>query len=558
MKQPLSLKRSAFIRLLVITIAVVLLFYAIGLYINFMGTENVHADLQSAIDSETGYIAGEVEREVGSLMVFLQELASDSQLLRYAIAHDILSDYQRVQHVRGISDQLLRIKRFSPMVETARVCLPELGVVIASGKVIYDELEPGAWEQAMRRRDRRVFDVLEQDNSIFLLCTRYEGAQPQIVVELGLSTQLLMARLSVMRSGDGMSTALLRADGSLFAGDDAAQRRDEPGYLVSEAEIPALGLTLRCANVASAAMEPLLRHRVWVWVLTLLAAFLLAAYLLYYRVYILRPLETIFDSVRRAEETGRFLIDRKNADFDDIYAQFSAMVERIESLASRVYEEQYRAQRAELRQLQMQINPHFFYNTLFMVYRMAQADGNEEIAQLSLNLSNYYRYITQVPEREEVPLADEAAHIRQYLDIQRIRFSPRVRIEMQELPPELAQERLPPLILQPIVENAFVHGVKDKTSGGLVRVSFFADAERWGISVWDNGGRMDEAAVEELRRRLACGEMEDGSALQNLGRRLLLRYGEAGSLRLASVEGGLRVTVSLPRKGAEHAVPADR
>lgn len=558
MKQPLSLKRSAFIRLLAITVAAVLLFYSIGLYINFMGTKNVRADLQNAIDSETGYIAGEIEREVDNLMVFLQELASDSQLLRYAIAHDILSDYERVEHVRGISDQLLRIKRFSPMVETARVCLPDMGVMIAADKSIYDDLKPGAWEEALRRTDRRVFDVLKRDNSVFLLCTHYERARPRIVVELGLSTELLMAHLSLMRGDDAVSTLLLREDGTVFAGQDAAEQDGSPGYLVAEASIPALGLTLRCANVASDALLPLLRHRVWVWVLTLLAALLLAAYLLYYRVYILHPLGVIFDSVRRAEKTGEFLIDHKNADFDDIYAQFSLMVERIESLAARVYEEQYRAKRAELRQLQMQINPHFFYNTLFMVYRMAKADGNEEIAKLSLNLSSYYRYITQVPERDEVPLRDEAAHVRQYLEIQRLRFSPRVQIEMMPLPPELEGECLPPLILQPIVENAFVHGIRDKTEGALIRVSFAVEEKSYGIDVWDNGGQMDEAAVDELRRRLACGELEEGSALQNLNRRLLLRYGEASCLRLTCVNGGLRVSLRLPRKENAHALAADR
>ena len=216
----------------------------------------------------------------------------------------------------------------------------------------------------------------------------------------------------------------------------------------------------------------MLRHNQWVWVLTLLAGGLLTLYLLYYRIYILQPLNTIFESVKRAEKTGRFLIDRQNSDFDDIYAQFTAMVEKIEHLASQVFEEQFRAQRAELRQLQMQINPHFFYNTLFMVYRMAQAEGNDEIAQICLNLSNYYRYITKVPGHD-VLLKEEVSHIRQYLDVQQIRFSARLTVEMEPLPPEIENEEIPPLMLQPIVENAFEHGMRNKTSGGSLRVRRF-------------------------------------------------------------------------------------
>ena len=566
-KQPLSLKRSVFIRLLGITVAAVLLFYAIGLYINFMGTENVREDLQSAMDTEVQYIAGEIEREIANLLVFQQELASDNHLLRYVIAYDILSDYQRVEYVGSISDQLLRITRFSPVVETAKVYLPLRGVTIAADRPIYDNLVPGAWELVPSMDEQRVWNIFEWDNQIALMYAKYDRDQPLFIIEVGLSTEKLIQRLSIMRGNDRVATVLLRQDrtmlavdaqGDAIAAEGVLTEGDSPEYMISEAEIPTLGLTLRCINTTSAALQPLLRHRVWVWVLTLLAAVLLVAYLTYYQAYILRPLNTIFESVRKAEKTGHFLIDQRNADFDDIYAQFNSMVARIEELASQVYEEQYRAQQAELRQLQMQINPHFFYNTLFMVYRMAQKEGNDEIARLSLNLSNYYRYITQMPEHD-VALAHEVAHVRQYLDIQRVRFSPRVTIEMQELPAALEEEKLPPLILQPIVENAFIHGMKDKTRDGYVGVSFDYDDRWYAITVHDNGGHMDEAAVKELNRRLANGEMEDGSALHNLNRRLILRYGANYTLRLESRDNGLWVSIRLPRREANaHAVAADR
>lgn len=566
-KQPLSLKRSVFIRLLIITVAAVLLFYAIGLYINSMGVENVREHLQSAMDSSVQYIAGETEREIANLFVFQQELASDNHLLRYVIAHDILSDYRRVEYVSRISDQLLRITRFSSIVETAKVHLPKLGVTISADRPIYDSLVPGAWEHVPTMDTPRVWDVFEWNDQISLMYTKYDRGQPLFIIEVGLSTHKLMQRLSIMRGNDQVATVLLRQDRTVLASDtqsdvlalkDILTVGDSSEYLIAEAEIPSLGLTLRCINTTRAALLPLLRHRAWVWVLTLLAGALLVTYLTYYRVVILRPLNTIFESVRKAEETGHFLIDQQNADFDDIYAQFNRMVARIEGLASQVYEEQYRAQRAELRQLQMQINPHFFYNTLFMVYRMAQKDGNDEIAQLSLNLSNYYRYITQMPEHD-VALRHEVAHVQHYLNIQRMRFSPRVTIEMQALPQVLEEEKLPPLILQPIVENAFIHGMKDKTRDGYVGVSFDYDEDSYAITVRDNGDHIDEAAVEELRRRLANGEMEDGSALHNLNRRLILRYGEDYTLRLESRDSGLLVSIRLPRReGNPHAVAAHR
>jgi len=206
----------------------------------------------------------------------------------------------------------------------------------------------------------------------------------------------------------------------------------------------------------------------------------------------------------------------------------------------------------------MQINPHFFYNTLFMVYRMAQADGNEEIARVCLNLSNYYRYITKVPEHD-VPLKDEVAHIQQYLEIQTIRFSPRLQVEIDELPQEIAHEELPPLILQPIVENAFVHGMKNKVSGGHVEIRYAYDESCYSVTVCDNSGQMDEESVHMLASQLQQGSLEGGSALQNLSRRMELRYGKPYTPRLESHNNGLRVTVTFPRKErGQHAVDADR
>ena len=253
----------------------------------------------------------------------------------------------------------------------------------------------------------------------------------------------------------------------------------------------------------------------WVCLLTVLALVLLVIYLTYFRRYILQPLDTIADSLRQAGETGHFHIERSDVGFDDLYAQFNSMMENLESLKAQVYEERLRAQQAEIRQLQMQISPHFFYNTLFMVYRMAQQDGNEDIARLSLNLSRYYRYITTIPEHD-VPLRDEVNHIRQYLEIQGMRFSPRVRVHMNELPEEIAQENIPPLILQPVVENAFVHGVKNKQSGGVAEVSFIMEQDRFGVTVYDNGGTMDTENVRRLDERMRAGELAEGSALYNL------------------------------------------
>ena len=568
-KQPLSLKRSAFLRLLIITFAVVLLFYGIGLYLNFMGVANVRDGLQTAITAEARYIAGELEREIQNLVTFQQELASDSQLLRFSFAYGIMSDYQRMEKVQNISNQLLKIKRFSSIVETARIFLPPLGRTIAADQLVFDHIQPSEWEAFSNEAAARPLRIQEVNGQLHLLYSNYTRKEPLFVIDIGILPSRLMERLNLMRSTPDTTVLLLRDDDTLYTGSTEAYdisraityngwdyRYNGASYLVAQADIPSLGLKLHCFSPVNTVITPILRHNRWVWGLTLLAGFLLLVYLLYYRIYILHPLNTIFESVRRAEKTGRFLIDQSNADFDDIYAQFNALFEKLERLARQVYEEQFRAQRAELRQLQMQINPHFLYNTIFMVYRMAKAEGNEEIAQVCQNLSSYYRYITKTPGHD-VQLKDEVAHIEQYLEIQKIRFSSRLTVEIDPLPAELENEELPPLILQPIVENAFVHGMKSVTSGGHVEIRYRSTAEHFSVIVRDNSGHMDEDAVAELTRQLRCGEMDEGSALQNLTRRMALRYGNEPLLE--SYQGGLQVTVTFPRKERKiNAVTAGR
>ncbi len=558
-KQPLSLKRSAFVRLLAITFAAVLLFYGIGLYLNFMGVQNVRGGLLDAMEAEAQYIAGELERETTNLQVFLQELASESSLLRYAFAHSALSDYQRVEHMKSIANQLLRIKRVSSLVETASVHLPGVGKTISADDTD-GTLSREAWEQFSRYTEILPLHEQEWNHQIHVLYTKWERQKPLFIIALGISPTRLLSRLALMRSSDTAAMLFIREDGSLFAETEGASELNQcfldgqreytyqgVSYFMTEAEIPSLNLKLRCFNAMDAVMTPVLRYHLWFLGLTLLAGLLLVVCLLYYRIYILHPLNQIFESVRRAETTGRFMIDHQNEDFDDIYAHFTAMVEKIESLAGRIYEEQFRAQRAELRQLQMQINPHFIFNTLFMVYRMAQADGNEEIARVCLNLSNYYRYITKMPEHD-VLLKDEIAHIQQYLEIQKIRFAPRLTVDMDTLPAALENEEIPPLMLQPIVENAFVHGLKEKMSDGHVEIRYQFSDVWYRVTVRDNGGQMDEQTVAELNRQLQCGEMETGSALQNLNRRMELRYGKEYELKLESYQNGLQVSVTFPRK----------
>ena len=556
-----SLKRSTFFKLCAITLAAVLMFYAIGLSINAVGLRNVRADMQMALDMTTAFIADELRQDFDKLYFFMLELMSNRQLVRYALSSNYLADYERLNNIKSLSERLYMIKRASTLAETVQIMLPGQRRTIITEQAFYTELDEALWTALLPMSKKGQVTTIEWNERLWMLLPRYDRGDPLFMVAISLSPDSLMERLERIGGDQIEGLALLRADGSVFSANEAGlslrEARQDRDILASEAEISAAGLSVVSYNRINKMLSPFVHYRAMLWLLTLLSLGLLTAYLYYYRVHILRPLNSILDILQKPTKDGNFHINSGSADPDDIYARFNDMVDHIEALAAQVYEERYRAQKAELKQLQMQIDPHFLYNSLYLIYRIARTEGNASIANLSLNLSNYYRYITKMPGHI-VLLRDEIGHVMNYLEIQRVRFEPRVHIEVEPLPEAIAQERIPSLVIQPIVGNAFQHGVKDMASGGLVTLRYHCDEEHFQVIVADNSGRMDDERVRQLWEKLQENDDSDANALKNLYRRLLLYENGEHSLELTCVNNGLTVTLTFHREKEAHEDTVDR
>ena len=549
-----SLKKSAFLRLMVITFAAVLVFYAIGLSINVIGVQNVRNDMQEALQTHAEYAADQLNQDLERLKFFILEMNSDKQVLRFAFSHAVLTPWERQSFIKSLSAQEYLVKRSSDLVSSVQILFPQFARAIVTEQAQYADLDRKTWEELFSRTERGKVTFTEWNGSAWLLISRYDGSEPLMVIAFSVSPERLSARLEQLGTDQKRDLVLVRPDGSVFAAGGEGRRLYESreankDLLTAEARLADTGLTLWDYTYIDEAMAPFAHYRRTLWLLTALALGLLGTYLVYYRRSIARPLNDLFDSMRQVELDGRYRIEAAgNSDYDDLYAEFNHMVDHLEQLSGQVYEERYRAQRAELKQLQMQIDPHFLYNTLYLIYRMAQTDGNRNIAHLAMNLSNYYRYITKMPE-QVVRLRDEIAHVMNYLEIQRIRFSPRIRIEVDQLPAEIADEPIPSLIIQPIVENAFQHGVKDLDKDGLITLKYQVNEESFQVTVADNSGKMDQERAEMLWHRLNDPEDGNPSALRNLYRRLQLYEGADQVLDLKSVNKGLTATLTFQRKG---------
>lgn len=137
-----------------------------------------------------------------------------------------------------------------------------------------------------------------------------------------------------------------------------------------------------------------------------------------------QPLKNLIQNFRNIEK-GNFDIALKyplNDEFGYLYDQFNSTVHQLDILVHEVYEQQYRVSLSELRHLQSQINPHFLYNTYFILYRMAKLRDHENLILLANYLGEYFQFITR-DGAAEIPFEKEAKHAKNYLDIQTMRFA---------------------------------------------------------------------------------------------------------------------------------------
>ncbi len=244
-----------------------------------------------------------------------------------------------------------------------------------------------------------------------------------------------------------------------------------------------------------------------------------------------------------------------NDEISELYQYLNSMIADIDNLTSRVYEsrleqEQLRTRQreAEFKMLASQINPHFLYNTLESIRMKAYAAGDAEVADMVKMLSKLMRRNTEIRDTL-VSLRSELTLTEYYLKIQHYRFGDAIRYKfwVDEGAEDLT---ILPLLLQPIVENAFVHGLKDRRAGGQITVRVEL-GENLRITVVDNGCGIPAQKLAEIRQQLSAYDPASQShiGVANVNQRIQLYYGAAYGITVESEDGrGTQVTLNLPRR----------
>lgn len=268
-----------------------------------------------------------------------------------------------------------------------------------------------------------------------------------------------------------------------------------------------------------------------------------------------RPLTRMVSTMNRIKlgETALRLPEMKHDELGVLGSEFNEMLDKIEGLIAREYQTTLQLNDAKYKALQMQVNPHFLYNTLDTMSAIASAKNCPLVSTLCQALSGLFRYSLNM-EEPLTELGDELRHLQNYMFVMNVRMQDSIHLNV-DFPMELLKTRVPRLSLQPLVENAISHGLRNKR--GEKRIAIRAACEKGAICllIEDNGVGMSEETIAHALTFDPSASLGDGRSIgiANINARVKLLFGEQYGVSIDSrPDEGCRVTLRLPREEARH------
>ena len=262
---------------------------------------------------------------------------------------------------------------------------------------------------------------------------------------------------------------------------------------------------------------------------------------------VVTPIRTLAESMDEVVDNNMVVtfVPKYNDEVAYLGRRFAAMVQKTANLIEEVKQAEKQKQIEELKALQAQINPHFLYNTLDMVYWMDKMEGNDNSANLIADLADFFRLSLNKGE-DITTIERETEHVKKYLEIQKRRMDEKFDYQIS-LDQTLAKYSVPKLILQPFVENSLLHGFEGMKEKGKIDIWVFKEEEDIIIDITDNGCGMSIEKREEINCSRMQGDRSYGYAIENVKARIQLYAGETYGVWFdTQIRNGTKVRIRFP------------
>lgn len=288
--------------------------------------------------------------------------------------------------------------------------------------------------------------------------------------------------------------------------------------------------------------------RNWIWLIILFACLLSVAFSIAIANGISKPVRDLSKKMLKIGD-GDFSVSSTYDSKDEIGVlslHFNKMVVQLKKLIRKAYQEELLKQKAELKSLRMQINPHFLYNSLESINWMARIRGIPEVGKMVKALGDLMR--SSIGGEDFITIEEEIRNIENYLTIQKFRYGDKVSVEIS-IDPKIRKLKIPKLILQPIVENAIIHGIENKVGNGRIAITGKDNDGKILLQVEDDGLGMEEEIIAEIlseKPRQVTNE-HTHIGIRNVDRRIRMYYGDQHHIVISSTLGiGTLVSINIP------------
>lgn len=572
-----KLNISLFKKIMVIFLIVIAPIFVLGVYIRVWGAETVRHELTVFSEAQIEFYLSKLEKEIERLKILQYTCLTDENLNRLSLQYEIMSPYEIASNTRQLQERLSAIEFSSPYVKNVNAHIFSINKTISSSRGS-EMLDSSVNERMNAVTASTGAQIIRYQDGLFLATVYPLNKVKQnsnFVIEIEVNQETFKTDLEELSVNADSGSFLfdvtnqneiasanagmqLNKEDLLYDVTNTQQKGtgvvsiENGRYHYAYAMSDYLDLLLLRYQPEDIIFTPLKNFTIWLWLFVFSSLVAIAVFTASMNRFINKPIKALVAGFRKVEK-GEFEVsldtsEVKSTEFAYLYARFNKMADRLNILIDQAYKQKILMQRAELKQLQAQIKPHFLYNSFFIINTMAQM-GDENLVEFTNHLGEYYRYLTR-NAADIIPLKEEVAHANTYMNIQMMRFSKNLTVEFEECPEGFKNYFVPRLILQPIIENAFEHAVEKRAKEQKIRISFKVQNNRLQIYVEDNGTGLTDETLLAMKKMLAKQtESIEVTALINIHRRLKLQHDEMSGVFLErSSLGGLCVVLVLGLK----------